>query len=82
MKENSTNYLKNIGMQIRLERVRLSMSQEDLAYKSNLDRTYIGSIERGKRNPSILNLVKISRSFNMSVSDLLKRVENLEENNG
>ena len=44
------------------------MSQEEFAFKCDLDRTYITSLERGKRNVSLENLEKIAKAFNMSLS--------------
>jgi transcriptional regulator with XRE-family HTH domain len=46
-------------------------SQETLALKCNIDRTYIGRIERMERNPSLEILYKISKGFNITLSQLL-----------
>lgn len=51
------------------------LSQEKFALSIGLDRTYISSIERGKRNVSILNLEKIAKGLNVSLSELLKGVD-------
>jgi transcriptional regulator with XRE-family HTH domain len=45
-------------------------SQEALADRCGLDRTYIGGIERGERNVSLLNLAKIAKAMGVSVSEL------------
>lgn len=54
-------------------RTERNLSQEDLAAKCNLHRTYISDIERCERNVSIDNVEKIALAFNISVSELLKR---------
>jgi len=52
--------LKIFGAEVRNRRGSLSLSQEELAELSSLDRTYISSVERGKRNVSLLNIVRLS----------------------
>jgi transcriptional regulator with XRE-family HTH domain len=47
------------------------MSQEDLALACELDRTYIGGVERGERNLGLLNLVLIARALRVQPADLL-----------
>ncbi|MDZ4844189.1 MAG: helix-turn-helix transcriptional regulator [Chitinophagales bacterium] len=46
-----------------------SMSQKDLAYAANLDRSYIASIENGQRNVSIVNIEKIATALNVTVKE-------------
>lgn len=65
-------FLKKIGERIRKLRLEDGLSQEKLAFQSNLDRTYIGSVERGERNIAIINLNKIAKALNISVSKLLE----------
>ena len=48
-------------------------SQEELAFQSGLDRTYIGSVERGERNIAALNLLKIANVLGVRVGELLER---------
>lgn len=51
------------GSRIRELRNKCNLSQESLADKAGLDRTYIGGIERGERNPSLLNIIRISNAL-------------------
>ena len=50
---------EKVGLKIKQIRLQNNLSQEKLALLSNLDRTYIASVESGKRNISIVNLEKI-----------------------
>lgn len=63
-----------IGKRIRLVREEKNMSQKDLAYSSDLDRSYIASVENGQRNISIINLEKIAISLQVTLSDLFKDI--------
>ena len=56
-----------IGQRIKELREKANMSQKDLAYAADLDRSYIASIENGKRNVSIVNIEKIAEALNVSV---------------
>lgn len=64
-------FLKQIGNRIREHRNISKLSQEKLAFACDLDRTYIGSVERGERNVSIINLRKIAQALNLKTLDLL-----------
>ena len=64
-------FLEKLGSRIRDLRARSGLSQEKLAFACELDRTYIGSVERGERNISVINLNKIANSLDVSLSDLL-----------
>lgn len=55
-----------VGQRIRQLRLEKKLSQEKLSYEVGLDRTYITSVENGKRNISIINLEKIWTYFNKS----------------
>lgn len=63
-----------IGNRIKELRQEKQLSQKDLAYSTDLDRSYIASVERGKRNISIVNLEKIANSFGVTLSELFKGV--------
>ena len=66
---NETDVLNNIGKIIIQRRKELGITQEDLAYSANVDRTYIGSIENGKQNISISILCKIANVLNLNMKD-------------
>jgi len=63
--------LKSFGKHIKELRAKQSMSQEDLGLKADLDRTYISGIERGLRNVSLLNIIRISKALNISLQELM-----------
>lgn len=60
---------EKVGQRIKELRTKQGLSQEEFAFKCNLDRTYITSLERGKRNISLENLEKIAKAFNMTLSE-------------
>ena len=67
--KSSTNDLNVLGSVLRAFREAMGISQEKLAEKASLHRTYIGSVERGERNPSFNSLNRILKSLNISWSD-------------
>ena len=60
---------EKVGQRIKELRTKQGLSQEEFAFKCELDRTYITSLERGKRNISLENLEKIAKAFNMTLSE-------------
>jgi len=58
-----------LGLRIKAIRETASMSQKDLAYSADLDRSYIASVESGQRNVSIVNIEKIATALGVSVKD-------------
>ena len=58
------------GRRLRALRVAKGLSQEKLALTSDLDRTYIGGIERGERNVSLVNIQKIASALGVPVREL------------
>lgn len=65
---------KIFGNQIRALRQKANLSQEELAEACGLHRTYIGAIERGERNLSLLNIIILARALNVKPSFLLKNI--------
>lgn len=62
--------LRKFGDNVRAKREALNLSQEQLAERADLDRTYISGIERGVRNLSLLSAVRLAKALKCSVSDL------------
>ena len=63
------------GKRIRELRETLGISQEKFALKIGMDRTYYSSVEAGKRNISIINICKIAKGFNITLSDLFDKID-------
>ncbi|MFN8485680.1 MAG: helix-turn-helix transcriptional regulator [Anaerolineae bacterium] len=66
--------LLTVGQNIRAARVAQGLSQEDLALKAHLDRTYVGGVERGERNLGMINLCRIASALGVLPADLLQNV--------
>ncbi len=66
------NIKVKIGQRLRDLRKQTGLSQEKFSFKCELDRTYIASIEQGKRNVSIANIEKIAKALDMSVYEFFK----------
>lgn len=64
-----------IGQRIRELREISTMSQKDLAYAANLDRSYIAGIENGQRNVSIVNIQKIATALNVTLKEFFNHNE-------
>lgn len=63
---------KNFGERIRILRQQKNLSQEKFALYIDMDRTYLASVERGKRNISLVNIHKIANGFGISLEELFK----------
>jgi len=64
-----------IGQRIKLLREQAAMSQKDLAYSADLDRSYIASVENGCRNISIVNIEKIAHALNVPLKEFFNATE-------
>lgn len=69
MKEKSV--LIRFGEKIRELRKSKAISQEELAHRANLHRTYIGMIERAEKNITLINIEKIAKAFDIDIKELL-----------
>jgi transcriptional regulator with XRE-family HTH domain len=65
---------KNLGLRIKQLRGELKMTQEDLAFKVGVDRSYMGFLERGEKNPTLKNIVKIAGALNVTLSELFRSI--------
>jgi transcriptional regulator with XRE-family HTH domain len=64
--------LEKFGQRVRSERIKQGLSQEELAAKAGVHRTYIGMIERAEKNITLLNIEKIAKALNINISTLLE----------
>lgn len=70
-KRQEAQVQKTFGERVRTLRKGKGLSQEALALTCNLDRTYIGGVERGERNISLLNIHKVAAALGISPRELL-----------
>lgn len=61
-----------LGQRIRALRLQKNLSQEKFALQIDMDRTYLASVESGKRNISIENIYKISKGLNISLEEFFR----------
>ena len=65
------NILVNFGEKVREIRKEKGLSQEELAHKADLHRTYIGMIERAEKNITLLNIEKIANALEVNIKELI-----------
>ena len=70
--DKDSTILKEFGDRIRELRKQKGLSQEQLSFKANLHRTYIGMIERGEKNITLINIEKIAKAFDISINELMR----------
>jgi len=70
MKRAGSSILIRFGQAVRRRRIELDLSQEKLAERADLHRTYIADIERGVRNVSLRSIEKLGRAIEVSIPDL------------
>lgn len=70
-KEDKDENLVKLGAAIRARRKTLALSQEALADYAGIDRSHMGKIERGERNVTVLNVVRIAEAMDCKPSDML-----------
>jgi len=64
--------LNRFGQKVRIERTKLGISQEELASRAGVHRTYIGMIERAEKNITLENIEKVCKALDLSISDFFK----------
>lgn len=78
---NESEIKKAFGDTLRELRNKKELSQEDLAANVGLHRTYISDVERGHRNISLINIIRICEELNVPPSTFFSRMENGEKKN-
>jgi len=66
--------LEQFGMNLKVLRVKRKLSQELLAAEAGIDRSYVGDLERGERNPSLLLLVRLCQALECTLQELADNV--------
>ena len=66
--------LIRFGARVRELRLEMGLSQEKFAAKCDLDRTYLGSVERGERNIALRNIEKIAKALGISLSEIMDKL--------
>ena len=70
MPKHDNVFLKWFGSRIRKFRHQKNLSQEELAELVGIDRTYVGGVERGERNLSLINIKKLSDALGIKIKDI------------
>lgn len=73
--KNEKQFLKRLGLAIKERRTLQGLSQEKLAELTGLHRTYVGSVERGERNISAINIKELADALECQASDLFRATE-------
>lgn len=60
-----------VGQNVKIYRGRLGISQEELAFRSNLHRTYVSGVERGIRNPTVVIIERLAKALEVEAAALL-----------
>ena len=69
--DNEKELLIAFGAKVQQYRNKLGLSQEKFAEKANVHRTYIGTVERGETNLTLLNIYKLAKALEISPKDLI-----------
>jgi transcriptional regulator with XRE-family HTH domain len=69
------NVKKQFGLAVKNMRRNSGMSQEELAWRARLHRTYVSDIERGARNPSLQSIERLAKALNLSFSSLFQPLD-------
>ncbi len=67
------DWRKIVGTNVRRIRKARGLTQEELAFESEIDLTYMGGIERGRRNPSLLVMARIAESLRVKLAELVTK---------
>ncbi len=74
-KRSTPDIRERFGFAIKARREELGLTQEDLAGKAGIHRTYLSDVERGSRNLSLINIERLAAALSLPISDLFRRIE-------
>ena len=72
---DNNNILVKFGERVRQIRKEMNLSQEELSFKADLHRTYIGMIERAEKNITLVNIEKIAKALNVDIKELFNETK-------
>ena len=68
-------FLRRFGAAVRAQREARGLSQEDLGFEADLDRTYVSGVERGVRNPTVVTIFALAKALKVQASKLVTKAE-------
>ena len=74
-KRHRPDIRERFGFAVKARREELKLTQEDLAEKSGIHRTYLSDVERGARNLSLINIERLAKALALSMSELFRLVD-------
>jgi transcriptional regulator with XRE-family HTH domain len=74
-KRKTSDIRERFGFAVKGRREELGITQEDLAEKARIHRTYLSDVERGSRNLSLVNIERLAAALSISLAELFRRVE-------
>ena len=73
-KRGKPDIKERFGSAVKAVREEQNLTQEELAHRAGIHRTYLSDIERGARNPSLVNIERLAAALGLSLADLFRRV--------
>lgn len=77
--KHAPSYLRAFGAAVRNRRESLTLSQEELCFRSDLDRTYISGVERGVRNPTLKTMVRLADALKIKLDELMGATQRIAD---
>lgn len=77
--EHKDTLLKRFGSVVRMRRLALALSQEGLAARAKIDTSYVGGIERGKRNPTLVVIFQLAKALKVEAPFLIEQMHSLDD---
>ena len=74
-KKGKSDIRERFGFAVKARREDLNLTQEDLAHKAGIHRTYLSDIERGSRNVALINIERLAEALSLSLSELFRMAE-------
>jgi len=75
-KRGKADIRERFGFAVKARREELSLTQEDLAEKAGIHRTYLSDVERGSRNVCLINIERLASALALPASELFRHIEN------